>query len=191
MSPAGLPDAPTNAMVRSPSWEAAMPTWARSVTVETRLLVVSYVRPADDYVSLLRNHAGTMPEEFVVVEARPDATARNRDYIDVRTEDPERLTGVGLQTNELLTRWRDLDEPTIVVLDSVTGLLQYVELDVAYRFLHPFTAQVRLAGACGFYRFADAAHDQLTISTLEQLFDTFIRAESASEEYQVQSSAFG
>lgn len=185
-----LPDDVVNVMVCSPSGDATVSGWAPTVTADTRLLVVSYFRSAEAYAAAVRAHSGVDPSAFVVIEARRDPTQTAPDGVDLRTESPERLTGVGIQTNEVLTRWRGADAPVVVAFDSVTALLQQAELDVVYRFLHPFAGQVRSAGGRAFYHFADEAHDTATISTLEQLFDTFITVDSETDSYHVQPSAF-
>lgn len=190
MSAIALSGDVSNVTMVAPTWDGAMGAWIPSLEPDTRTLVVSYVRPAEDYLTAYRERTGREPASFVVVEARTDGTDSAPEGVDVRTESPDRLTGIGIQVNETLTRWRDSDAPVAVYFDSITALLQYVELDVAYRFLHPFTGQVRQAGARGFYRMSEDAHDAVTVSTLEQLFDGFLQVDGMVGAPPVQQSAF-
>lgn len=180
--------APTFAtLVRAPDWHAAVGSWADAVTDGTHLLVVSYDRNAAAYAETLRDATTGEPASFVVIEVGVEDSDPIPAGVDVRSESPDRITGIGLQTNEFLTRWRDADGTPLVVFDSVSTLLETVPLDVTYRFLHPFIGQVRHAGGRGFYHFTDD-HDPAAIATLEQLFDRFVSVEAGNEPSFARSS---
>ncbi|MXR41162.1 hypothetical protein GRX01_07400 [Halobaculum sp. WSA2] len=87
---------------------------------------------------------------------------------------PQDLTG-------LCMKWQDaLQEANgrgnlFVAFDSVTALLQYVDLSVAYRFLHTLVTGVHRAGARAQFYLDPKAHDERTVSTVQGLFDSVRR----------------
>ena len=162
----------TNTLVLAPAWRPAFAACAGAVDADARLLLVTYERPAVDYLAALEE-VGAEPAECVVVDAT-DEPGEPADGVEVRSESSQRLTRVGLHTNEVLTRWGGDDAPIVVYFDSISALLSRAALDVVYRLLHPFTGQVHGADARAFYRLDPDAHDVATHQTLEQLFDAFL-----------------
>lgn len=174
-----LPADATNVLVLARERDDLLDACVGSVTGESRVLVVGYTVPAGEYVRSLQERAPVAPAEIAVVEARVEGTDDPPDGIDVRVEAPDDLTGIGLQTNEFLTRWRDREAPAVVCFDSITALLQYADVDEGYRFLHVFTDRVRQADAIGFYALAPGAHDDTTEATFRQLFDAVLACDPA------------
>lgn len=162
----------TNTLVLAPAWRPAFAACAGAIDADTRLLLVTYERPAMEYLAAI-DGVDDGPAECVVVDAT-DGPAEPADGVEVRSEPPQRLTRVGLHTNEVLTRWGGDDAPILVYFDSISALLQHAALDVVYRLLHPFTGQVFGTDARAFYRLDPDAHDAATHQTLEQLFDAFL-----------------
>lgn len=165
----------TNILVVPDEMGAGLCSCLPDITVDTKFLLVSYTRPATTYVEYLRENAAGVPTEFVVVQTTHTEPNAIPEAIDVHVESPDDLAGLGLRTTEFLTKWNDTEEPVITYFDSITALLQYSELKTAYRFFHTFTGQVANAGARGYYTIVPAAHDESTVGTLTQLFDTEVR----------------
>jgi len=65
-------------------------------------------------------------------------------------------------------------EHTRVLVDSLTTLLLYSNLQTVFRFLHVFTSRVGSVDGLGLYTVDSTAHDGETLSTLKQLFDATI-----------------
>jgi len=99
------------------------------------------------------------------------------------TASPVDMTGIGIELSELLERFyveRGLQRNRIL-LDSVSTLLMYSDLRTVFRFLHVFTGRVASADAFGIYVVDASAHDDRTLSTLEQLFDGVLVVEEAPD----------
>lgn len=96
--------------------------------------------------------------------------------------DPSDLTGLGIVISEFLGQWNSEkweDGPTQLVFcfDSLTVLLQYVELKRAFRFLHVLIGRLKTVDAVAHFHLDASAHDQQTIATLRSLFDTVVKVE--------------
>ncbi|MDS0477101.1 hypothetical protein [Natrinema sp. 1APR25-10V2] len=83
------------------------------------------------------------------------------------------LTGLGTAVSEAFSQYTD-SVPMQLWFDSITSLLDVVDLETAFRFLHVVTARVENAGATAFYHADPAAHDPQTINSLRYLFDDVI-----------------
>ncbi|MFB6186693.1 MAG: recombinase RecA, partial [Halobacteriaceae archaeon] len=89
------------------------------------------------------------------------------------TSSPVDLTGIGIELSELLEYFHQNQDITAnrVLLDSLSTLLMYSNLQTVFRFLHVFTGRIQSANALGLYTIDDSAHDDQTMSTIQQLFD--------------------
>lgn len=181
-----LPEDAVNVLVLTGEWDTGIGACTSGLTADSRFLVVTYSRPADHYVSFVRDHVDEGLEEFVIVEATQDGTGSAHEGVEVHLERPDKLAGIGLKTNELLTRWREEPGRATIYFDSITSLLQYTDLNGAYRFLHTYTGNVHNSGAQAYYNLVAAAHDEATIATLKQLFDTVLRYNPEANAYEVQ-----
>ena len=102
----------------------------------------------------------------------------------MRVVHPEDLTGLGIALSESLSPAGGGDaDPTRFVLayDSVTALLQYVDTERTFRFLHVLTSRVRAANALGVFFMDPAAHDDRTVRTVEALFDAVVEQDDDGE----------
>lgn len=177
-----VPESATNILILGPESDRVLELCSSTVGDPARFLVVSFTRPAEDYLDRLRTRLNGTIEELAVIEARDGASREPSATVTIRRESPRDLTAIGVQSNEFVTRWRDRTEPFIVCFDSITGLLQYADLDTAYRFLHVFTGRLHHAGGRGIYHLDPSAHDEVTTGTLRQLFDVVIEHDAASGE---------
>ena len=86
---------------------------------------------------------------------------------------PKDMTGIGIQLSEFLQGF--YKEKNVqrnrILLHSLSTLLMYSNLQTVFRFLHVFTGRVQSADALGIFVIDSTAHDQQTMSTLQQLFD--------------------
>lgn len=165
--------------------------FAPTEPAETRVLAVNYTHSPDDWLADWRAHVGTDPAECVIVsvgETTRAATSAGAPSADVpkssagsdrvvrSVETPDDLTGLGITLSEYLSSWGDATE-VLVAFDSLTVLLQYVDLQRAFRFLHVMTNRTRTAGATGHYHLDPGAHDDQTVATLSSLFDAVVEYE--------------
>ena len=84
-------------------------------------------------------------------------------------EDPTDLCELGMTISEILSE----QESTLVCFNSIDDLLQHVELQTAFRFLHILTARVESVSAVAHYHL-DVDEEEVR-RTLEPLFDGSIK----------------
>lgn len=163
---------------------------------DENLLWVTYTRGPDEVLQSWRRHSDATPANLGVVSVGdtmrsaaaasaavlgPDATGPDEantgapDPVEA-VENPSDLTGLGITVGQFLEAW-GTDTPTSLCFDSVTALLQYVEFQTAYRFLHVLTGRVSTAGAVGHFHIDPGAHDDQTVATLRTLFDAVVTIE--------------
>jgi hypothetical protein len=158
---------------------------AREEGVESHVLCVTFTRTPEDHLVNWRRH-GNLPERASFVDV--DASARSmeafqrsgeeigQDDVDVtvtQISSPENLTRLGVRVTECLEELTENvgDRQVVVCFDSVTAMLQYVELDQAFRFLHVVTDRFADADAMAHFHVDPGAHDDETLETLRSLFD--------------------
>lgn len=89
--------------------------------------------------------------------------------------DPVELMALGITINDLLTDWSADDQSpgaggTVVCFDSVTALLEHVDLQATFRFLHVLLGRLSATGATTHPNLDPAATDDEVVRTLRQLF---------------------
>lgn len=138
-------------------------------------LYVSLVRPVADVVETWRELGGGDSVAVVTLKSRSAAAAP-----PVRTEvlsDPGDLTGMGIAVTECLD---SLPSGVRVCFDSLTVLLQYVDVERAFRFLHVFSRYLADADGSLHVHLDPAAGDPETVATLAPLFDAVVRYEDGA-----------
>lgn len=155
------------------------------------VLGVSYTRPPDDWIEAWRKRVATTPADVVVVsvgsgqrsvaQATTVGDVTNTPIIPI--ESPEDLTGLGIAIGEQFEAWGDV--PIVVCFDSLTVLLQFVELQRAFRFLHVLTGRITATDARAHFHLDPSTVDERTIATLTSLFDATVRA--VDGDWQVRS----
>ncbi|RUM33503.1 MAG: recombinase RecA [Archaeoglobus sp.] len=81
------------------------------------------------------------------------------------------LTGISAKISKFFEDfWRSGIKNIVVVFDSLSTLLMYMNLQTVFRFLHILTGRVKITESIAFYIVEDGMHDEKTIVTLKQLF---------------------
>lgn len=172
----------SNVLVLSPSmderarrsyYEQLLPDDPGSIDV----LAIDYRQTPDRWLDEWQRYAGDRPRRSAIVcvdETTRSAAASTGGLAsdpDTATtvENPADLTGLGITVSEYLSSHGDAD--TVVTFDSLTVLLQFVELQRAFRFLHVLANLVSTAGAVGHYHMDPEAHTDQEVATLASLFD--------------------
>ncbi|MDX1745963.1 MAG: hypothetical protein R3324_08505 [Halobacteriales archaeon] len=156
------------------------------------VLYVTFTNSADDRLSHWRTHATGPPAGAGVVcvgelarsagAIADGAEAGMNTSVGVETvTDPADLTGLGIAINRFIDRWADNDRKVVVCFDSITTLLQYADLERAFRFLHVLTGRVRSAGALAHYHMDPSAHDEGDKNTLMAVFDAVVSVDDDGE----------
>jgi len=139
------------------------------VLVETRM-------PAE---SILEHYTrrGTDISKLAVVDcmSRTLGISSEEAELILRATSPVDLTGIGVRISKLFEKfWRDGSKSIRLVVDSLSTILMYSNLQTVFRFLHVFTGRIKAAGALGVYTLDAGMYDEKTIATLKQLFDAMI-----------------
>ncbi|MXR50219.1 recombinase RecA [Halovenus sp. WSH3] len=95
------------------------------------------------------------------------------------TSSPVDMTGIGIKFSEFIEEFytgRDIKRNRVVV-DSLSTLLMYSDLQTVFRFLHVLTSRIEDADAIGIHVLESTAHDAETLNTLKQLFDGIVTIE--------------
>ena len=90
-------------------------------------------------------------------------------------EEPADLTGLGITVSERLTNWQRSE--SLLMFESLSTLLEHVELKRVFRFLHVLVNRVESTGTTAHYHLDPSAHDDRTVATLTSLFDTVVAYE--------------
>ena len=93
---------------------------------------------------------------------------------------PLDMTGIGIKFSEFIEEFytgRNVQRNRVVV-DSLSALLMYSDLQTVFRFMHVLTSRIEDADAIGFHLIESTAHDQESLNTLKQLFDGVVEVEA-------------
>ena len=92
---------------------------------------------------------------------------------------PEDMTGIGIKFSEFVEEFRTERgvEQVRVLVDSLSTLLMYSDVQTVFRFMHVFTSRIENADALGLHVIESTAHDDETVNTLKQLFDGVVAVE--------------
>ncbi|MFB6299691.1 MAG: hypothetical protein ABEH65_05465 [Halobacteriales archaeon] len=118
------------------------------------------------------------PKQAVLIDATPSpdrrTTRSEHDSVTVRHVDsPSNLTKIGIELSQLPEELAPA-ETTVVCVRSLTTLLQYVEMEPAYRFLNLMTDRIVAMDGFGHFHIDPAAHSDQTVNALASLFDAVL-----------------
>lgn len=159
---------------------------------EMNLAALSYTLPPESWADNWEQYVGSLPETRAFFHAgRTLTTAQDgreaafEDMVVVDPTDPmEAITAI----EDRLSDWQSTGRPTVISLQTLTILLQYVDFDTAFRYLHLLVHKIRASEAVGYVQIDPHLHDSEQLNTLKALFDTVI-AYSESEERWVEVDA--
>lgn len=102
-----------------------------------------------------------------------------------RVSSPVNLTGVSVGVTSLMEElWRKKGVKKVrLVVNSLSTMLMYSNLQTVFRFLHVFVGRIKSAGALGIYMIEEGMHDEQTIVTLKQLVDGAIEIKSQEDAF--------
>lgn len=138
----------------------------------TNLLVVSFDGDPEQWLADW-DRVGERPERAVLIE-ESEREGEDRPGVERLVEEPADLTGLGITVSERLTDWSG---GSLLIFETLTVLLEHVELKRAFRFLHVLVNRVNATGSTAHYHLDPSAHDDRTIATLTSLFDAVVTHE--------------
>jgi hypothetical protein len=158
--------------------DAGMELLARTPPEQTNVLAVSYTESPSEFVNRWNDRCGADPARGgVVAVGESDSHIDSPAWAVRAVENPSDLTGVGIELSELLSGMANAagdEEHIAVCFNSITSLLQYADVQRAFRFLHVVTGRVKTVGGVGHYHIDPEAHDRKTLATLKGLFDAVV-----------------
>ncbi len=148
---------------------------------ETNVLAITYTDTAQEWVEDWFDYVGISPVRGgIVAVGQANASIDDPSWAVKTVENPSDLTGVGIELSELLSGMATAagdDEHIAVCFDGITSLLQYADLQRAFRFLHVVTGRIKTVDGVAHFHLDPEAHDPQTIATLKGLFDAVIKME--------------
>ncbi|WP_458204451.1 DUF7504 family protein [Haladaptatus sp. NG-SE-30] len=184
----------TNTLLQAPAFDTdaeaeIFDVLSQSSPSKRNVLIVSYRQGPDAWLADWRTHVGQFPADLGFVHvgettrsAAAQTTGATRTPGAIQSPgkvvsaigDPADLTGLGIQISEYLERWAHTDNQIVVYLDSLTALLQFVDINRVYRFLHVLGGRITSVDGHAYYRLDPDAHKRQTIAILESLMDAAI-----------------
>lgn len=173
----------SNVLVLSPlapsGADAYTESLASSCSERTSLVVVTYTLAPSMWLADWREQGCSMPDEITFIHGGPvggdDVTEEQVD-IETRRVDPRDPMDVITAVTPVLEA---SEQPggVVVSVQTLSVLLEYVEFDTAFRYLHVLIHRLREAGAVGYYQMDPNIHEAETINTLSVLFDIVVQAQ--------------
>ncbi|GAB7094667.1 hypothetical protein JCM30237_18200 [Halolamina litorea] len=159
---------------------------------ETNVLWVSYTKSPDKQLQRWRKRASGRPANVGMVSVEDStrsvaadtggATEPSLPETPVETvASPNDLTGLGIRITEFLNDWKGNGNRTTVCFDSLTALLQYVELETAYEFLHIIGGRMASNDALAHFHMDPDAHDEQTVEIITSLMDAVVEIDEHGE----------
>jgi hypothetical protein len=139
---------------------------------EPDVLFVSYTRQAADCVAQVADEP--VGNVGVITVGDGSATLDDDDVWTERVSTASDLTGLGIKIDEVLGTW---DGPVHVCFDSLTSMLQYVDYQMAYEFVHAVSGKINAAGARVHFHIDPNAHDDDEVAGITSLLDATITIE--------------
>lgn len=135
-------------------------------------------RVATDYRSLLRNFDDASIGIVDCVTQYQGQSPSDSDSVKYASS-PTDMTGIGIKFSEFLENFyseRGIQKNRVMV-DSLSTLLMYSDLQTVFRFMHVLTSRIEDADAIGVHLLESTAHDAETTNTLKQLFDGIVEVD--------------
>jgi len=135
-------------------------------------------RVLNDYEALVSDPGSVDIGIVDCVTKHQGRSARDTDIVKYASS-PEDMTGVGIKFSEFVEEFRQKRgvENIRVLVDSLSTLLMYSDVQTVFRFMHVFTSRIENADAMGVHIIESTAHDDETLNTLQQLFDHAVTVE--------------
>lgn len=143
------------------------------------VLFVSFTRGASDCVAQLDGK--NVGKISVITVGDTSAAVDDDAVVTENVSTPSDLTGLGISIGKILSNW---DEPVLVCFDSLTSMLQYVDIQTAYEFLHAITGQIHAASARAHFHIDPSAHDPKDVAGISSLFDARVTLDGDGQEIQ-------
>lgn len=158
---------------------------------QENLLVVIHNRSADSWLEDWRREVGELPANFGVIsiggftrsEALQSFPSDSGQGLKTQIETvPEvetipniiDLMEIGVTINRYIDSWEGNGKQTVVCFNCLTELMEEVDQETAFKFLHLLTSRLGSADAVAHFHLDPEVPDVTDIKTIEWLFDSTI-----------------
>jgi len=150
---------------------------------EQSVLFVSYTRQASACVDQLADE-NDIADLGVITVGDASPAVEDDSVVTETISTPSDLTGLGIEIGQFLS---EFDAPVTICFDSLTSMLQYVDVQTAYEFLHAVTGQVHAADARAHFHIDPSAHSEEDVAGIASLFDARVSLEDDEHEVDTRS----
>ncbi|MXR50326.1 hypothetical protein GRX03_01710 [Halovenus sp. WSH3] len=133
---------------------------------EPNVLFVTFTRQASVCVGQVDDES--VGNIGVITVGDASAEIEDSGVVTESVSTPSDLTGLGISIGQFLS---EFDDHVSVCFDSLTSMLQYVDVQTAYEFLHAITGQIYAADARAHFHMDPNAHDDQDVAAIASLFD--------------------
>ncbi|MFH5802265.1 helix-turn-helix transcriptional regulator [Haladaptatus sp. CMAA 1911] len=153
------------------------------------LAAVTYTQQPGQWLDDWQRSVGKQPREIRFIHASGMAQSETYDEqtpATVTTEvvDPTDPMEIIVPLSNRLKEWTDSETQPVVSVQTLTVLLEYVDFDTAFRYLHILTHRIQAAGAVGYFQMDPDIHDPETTNTLKTLFDVVVESSNSGTEWR-------
>lgn len=146
---------------------------------ESSVLFVTFTRQASDCVAQLDGES--VGNIGVITVGDTSADVDDETVVTETVSTPNDLTGLGISIGQFLS---EFDNQVLVCFDSLTSLLQYVDIQTAYEFLHAVIGQIHAADARAHFHIDPGAHGDQDVAAIASLFDARVSLGDGEPEIQ-------
>ena len=182
---AGIPtelDGATNILLEEPSIGGGRDVCTSLLVDEAsepNVLFVAFTRQASACVAQLDGES--VDNVGVITVGDASAAVEDDAVVTESVSTPSDLTGLGISIGQFLS---EFDDRVLVCFDSLTSMLQYVDVQTAYEFLHAITGQIHAAGARAHFHIDPDAHSEQDVAAIASLFDARVALGDGEPEVQ-------
>lgn len=144
------------------------------------VMFVTAKHSVENRLEALRDHANSMPDRVAVIRVGAGERTRERSTLSrpdgpmelavEGVDDPSDLTRLGIAINRNLSAWNDASKRRICI-HSLTELLQYVDQQRLFRFVHILQAKLEKEDTVAHFHLEPSSHSPQTVSVFRTLFD--------------------
>jgi hypothetical protein len=137
--------------------------------------MVELTRDLEECLDFLDSR-GTRSRKRLLAVGNPDGPSdSDRQDVDVRSmPNMADLTGLAIEISQFLEGNRHRSADAAICFHSLTSLLQFVDVDRAFRFLHVLVGRIEATDAVAHFHLDRTGHDTQTVGMLTTLFDAVV-----------------
>lgn len=171
----------TNLLIAGPAMSGkqhlALDLLAAGLHGKNGLMVVTTKDSAAACIDELERRAPSLNRDRVGVVDCSGSTQQQaiQDIATQRVSSPSDFTGISIGTTKLMQQFTSQNISEVRHgLVSISTLLQHLDLNTVFKFLHVYTTRISDTQGLGIFTFANASHDPQTINTVMNEFDGMI-----------------